>query len=309
MQFAGRPTQDALSRTFQDRLQLDGVGDARQAMIGPFSSASALDVPMHAYIRDAIGAEVGMQRAWDEIEASRSQTLPDDVHDPAYHEAWARSIPAPMFPGRDVGVSERGAAFDEWQQRIVDEPINNQINSQNDFMATLAAEDEQESAPTVLADVWRPPTPSRAPQLTQEQYAQHRALAELQDETHGSRAEERIKPPDDDVDARTGVYAATPEEALAAVWNATNEGERASSHVRETRETRSTDGAEVIKRIRRLLQRGSYTDDVYGLPPALEATITLAEQPETEANKELRAKAIARLDALYRQLDVKGAGI
>lgn len=309
-QFAGDATSGTLSTTFPNNLRIDRQVHPTQAIVGPFNSAAALDLPMHAYVREAIHADSGMQAAWDEIEASGAHVLPNDVHEPAYHEAWARTIPAPMFPGRSVDSLERGAVFDEWQQQagedqdsIQDAPV------QDDFMATLAAEDAQEQdTNAILKDVWQPPSPSRAPQLMEEQYLQHRALAELQDDTQGARAEERIRPPDDDVDARTGVYAATPEDALAAIWNATGEGERASQHVREQRQTRATDGADVVRRIRRLLQRGSYADDVYGLPPALEATIELAEQPETEANKDLRAKAIARLDALYRQLDVQDSG-
>jgi hypothetical protein len=124
----------------------------------------------------------------------------------------------------------------------------------------------------------------------------HRALHQLQNSE--DRANEKIRPPDDDAVARTGVFAATPEEALQAIWDGSAEGERASSLVRDSQES----GQNISRKIRELLKRGSYVDDVYGMPPQLQKTIVAAEEPETDENRDRRAKAIARLDALYRHL-------
>ena len=104
------------------------------------------------------------------------------------------------------------------------------------------------------------------------------------------------------------MYAATPEDALRSIWDGEGEGERASQHVRTVDQIRTTDAANVVRKVRRLLKRGSYTDDVYGLPPALAATIAQAEEPETDQNRDLRAKAIARLGALYQHLEGGGGG-
>lgn len=286
-----------LARNF-DELQISA--STQGAYVGPFTSAAALDRPFHAHVRASISSEHELSQAWHEATSSATE-LPAAVHDPAYHDIWARSIPAPMFPGRSMTQMPLDAS-----------PAMNLSSSDGqdiDFMSALEAEGALErgqrtigAAPeAVLPDVWRPPSPSQSPTMTQEQYALHRRLAEEQD--GDDRADERVQPPDDDEAARTGVYAATPEDALRAIWEGSAEGERASHNVQEIRETRSTDGAEVVRKVRRLLARGSYVDDVYGLPPALVATLEQAEQAETDANGEMRAKAIARLGALYKHLE------
>lgn len=310
-QFSSADHETVLADRFGTSLQLDSSQQQPQpsssAYVGIYDTASHLDRPLYEQVRSASnGATNNLNEAWND---ANSRQYPERVYDPAYHDAWASSVPAPMFPGRwDAG--QRGEAFHDLQQRLDGEADTAGVPTQQlDFMDTLALEEQQtkrapsSSTPVLLPQIWRPPTPSEQPMLTQEQYELHRRLAEQQDSEEGQRADERIKPPDDDEQARSGVYAATPEDALQAIWDGGAEGERASQHVRDVNEIRSTDAANVVRKIRRLLKRGSYADDVYGLPPALVETLAQAEEPETDANRDMRAKAIARLGALYNHLE------
>lgn len=260
--------------------------------------------------------------AWDDAQAA-TNTESLKLVDPAYHDAWTRAIPAPTFSNVNADRDAlRGDTFDLMHHSAINDGVQNDA----DFMAALSAEEAEEQAqrpgpdrssntsqslPGGLSAQWSPPSPSREPTLTAEQYVLHRALADEQD--HGRLAdEERVRPPDDDEAARTGVYAATPEDALQAIWTGSEEGKRASSVTREAAQVRALNVggeeegalAQDFRRrlVQRILARGSYVDDVYGLPPALEATIRQAEAPETEDNRALRAKAVARLEALYKHL-------
>lgn len=305
-QFSSADQGRYLANHFENSLDISNTNQRSQpsnsAFVGPYETASQLDRPFHDFVRlSSSGISENMEEAWKDV---HSQQYPDSVYDPAYHDAWASSIPAPVFPSFQSEV-QRGEAFHDLQQRIDGEESKSESARQFDFMDTLALENnnEQNNASTVLSQVWRPPIPNERPSLTQEQYEMHLRLAEQQDSQEGQRADERIKPPDDDEHARTGVYATTPEGALKAIWDGDAEGQRASEHVRIVKEIRSTDAANVVRKIRRLLKRGSYTDDVYGLPPALKETLSQAEEPETDANRDMRAKAIARLGALYKHLE------
>ncbi|MCO5588235.1 hypothetical protein L7F22_042190 [Adiantum nelumboides] len=310
-QFSSGDQEVNLANRLGSSLQLGNNQQMTQpstsAYVGPYDTASHLDRPFHQHVRTTSTSMTNnLEEAWND---ANSQQYPERVYDPVYHDAWASTIPAPMFPSRwDAG--QRGEAFHDLQQRVNGERESSSVPAEQlDFMDTLAIEEEQEqrvhlnNIPSALPQTWRPPSPSQRPMLTQEQYELHRRLAEQQDSKEGQRADERIRPPDDDEQARSGVYAATPEDALRAIWDGNAEGERASQHVRDVNEIRTTDAANVVRKIRRLLKRGSYADDVYGLPPALVETLAQAEEPETDANRDLRAKAIARLGALYNHLE------
>lgn len=264
-------------------------GDLRR--IGPYQTARQLDPSFHAHLQSYEANR--LDKTWMETvsgsQAGTNSTL---------NEQWMHHT----FPHNAAvgGVQERPNGFQ-----------NVEANS-NDFMSALAAdtnvnEMEQSMNATSMSDGlsthWRAPSPSRRGELTVDQYNMHRALAEKQDKDH----EERTQPPDDDEAARTGVYAATPEQALQSIWQGPVEGQRASEVVRPSASVRGSDGANVVRNVRRLLARGTYVDDVYGIPPVLHETLALAEEPETDDNREMRAKAIARLDTLYRHLEASPA--
>lgn len=126
------------------------------------------------------------------------------------------------------------------------------------------------------------------------------------------RAAERTAPPEDDEALREGVYAATPEAALESVWNTQGTREARARAFREqgaTEDPRVQRGREAVQRLRDgWLVREGYTDEVYGLPPTLARTFGEATQEPGDAQQEeQRAKAIRRLDALYRHLQGPGA--
>jgi hypothetical protein len=266
------------------------------AFLGSYSSAQALDAPLHRQVRSDLSS------AWNEMDESwriategiSEEEMTQLANNPAYHEAWARNIPAPMF-GSDLQDLQQGEHIDNMLQSVMlsDPPTTSRDTTiPIDIINLIDEEVSQEGRQGTHRE--------DEAVMSAEQKEMHLALTALQNSDE--RADEKITPPDDNEAARTGVYAATPAEALQAIWNETTEGERASSHVRDSPHS---SGGSVSRRIREILKRGSYVDDVYGVPPQLEKTIVQAEEEETEENKDRRQKAIRRLDALYRHL---GAG-
>ncbi|UZJ53327.1 hypothetical protein CBS101457_002647 [Exobasidium rhododendri] len=281
-QFAdSAPPRLYMNASFQERL-------SSPALVGPYTSAQSLDAALHHQVRTAASSWNEMDEAWS---IATERLSPEEMnrlaHDPAYHEAWAQNIPAPMF-GDSMHDWQQGEQLDNLLQSvsISDQPTSSGPTPMN-IMALLDEEEREEE---------RYIDHERGHTMSEEQREMHRALHTLQNSKE--REDEKVRPPDDNEAARTGVYAATPTEALQAIWNGSTEGERASAHVRDSQ---SSEG-NVTRKIREILKRGSYVDDVYGLPPELESTIVQAEEAETEENKDRRAKAISRLDALYRHL-------
>ena len=274
---------------------LSSHGPTPPAVVGPYSSAQSLDAPLHDHVRATPWSD--LDDLWTKASSDLSAEEVARLYDPGYHEAWARNIPAPTFDQRGADWAQ-GEHLDRLLQAV---PSSDQMprSTPTDLMALLDHEEAQEAVGAAGAH----PATDAGGAMSDEQREMHSALNELQNSKQ--RADERVRPPDDDAAARTGVYAATPEQALQAVWDGGAEGERASALVQEERAGAASQDGGITRKIRQLLQRGSYVDDVYGLPPQLERTIVEAEEDESEENKERRAKAIRRLDALYRHL---GAG-
>lgn len=232
-------------------------------------------------------------------------------------QAWQSSVGGARAP-----VVTRAPAPPEAQTHV---------NAQDDASNILAALDaaERETKPEEPTPVsampgvrltreWRPPSPSHGTELTEEQQAMHERLARLQtgvDTDQPYRQAEAYVPPADDAALGEGVYAPTPEQALASVWDAQ---ETRAAHVAQFREYEKTKpvsgpsytrvrGQEVVDHLRGWLVRAGYTDDVYGLPPLVAKTFGEATtEATTELDEERRAKAIRRLDALYRHLSAPG---
>lgn len=270
------------------------------AFIGPFSSAQELDVPLHDHVRRFASQWSEMDDAWTSHSGGTNQGETSSSYDHAYDEAWAQSIP--VVSSARFSDMQRGQNIDELLQTVslIGQPaprgtiMNAGNGPSTDIMSLLEEEERVTLAPL--------PTQEIAEEgMTEEQVQMHSALDALQKSEE--RAEERIQPPNDDAIARTGIYAATPQEALQAIWDGPAEGKRASTLVRN--DTRSSEES-ISKKIRELLKRGSYVDDVYGIPPQLQKTIVAAEEEETEENKERRNMAIRRLDALYKHLGAAG---
>lgn len=276
----------------------DQLRSESSAFIGPFSSAEELDVPLHDHVRRCSSQWSEMDDAWkSHSEGVKGGELPS-VYDYASDEAWARSVPA--LSGSRYNDMQRGQSIDELLQTVSlsSRPTlgagsaNVDNGTSTDFMILLEEEEDRATLPS-----------QEEPnvEMSDEQARMHSALHDLQNSKE--RAGERIQAPNDDAMARTGMYAATPQEALQAIWNGPAEGERASALVRN--DSRNSQES-MTKKIRELLKRGSYVDDVYGIPPQLQGTIVAAEEEETEQNKEQRNIAIRRLDALYKHLGAAG---
>ncbi|KAE8245474.1 hypothetical protein A4X13_0g5896 [Tilletia indica] len=175
--------------------------------------------------------------------------------------------------------------------------------------------------PPGITSEWRPPSPSAPPNVSIEQLLLHQALAAKQDANEADdadRARERIQPADDDEREQQGIFAATPEDALRTVWDGEGEAER----VRRDKEKRLVDLATRIRRgealaeterdverliadIKRWYPRGSYAEEVHGVPPLLAQTLADAELPAEETDPELverRLAAIRRLEAMRTHL-------
>lgn len=277
------------------------IQSSSSILVGPYSSAQSLDAPLHHYVRADSSHWSNMEESWKATSQTMSSEELTQLQDPAYHEAWARNIPAPMFGDQNNDL-QQGEHLDRLLQSVSlsDQQFTpTHANGMPMDIMSLLDEEEKLGEP-VLHDDGRNSLQNGEPLMSEEQTEMHRALDLLQNSEE--RADENIQPPDDDAAARSGVYAATPEDALRAIWDGTREGERASSIVRESQ---STGNGGLSRKIKEILKRGSYVDDVYGIPPQLKKTLVEAEEAETEENKDRKAKAIRRLDALYRHL---GAG-
>ncbi|CAD6890705.1 unnamed protein product [Tilletia controversa] len=175
--------------------------------------------------------------------------------------------------------------------------------------------------PSGITTEWRPPSPSGPSSVSIEQLLLHQALAAKQEASESDdadRARERIRPADDDEREGQGVFASTPEDALRSVWDGKAEAER----VRRDKEKRLVDLAERIRRgesleeterdvdrliadVKRWFPRGTYAEEVHGVPPLLAQTLADAELPAEETDPELverRLAAIRRLEAMRSHL-------
>lgn len=217
----------------------------RELYVGSYASSSVLDAAFHRHVRES--EVVPMRSALQEPQrrALGDKTAPQC--EPRYDEmqmAWD-------------GVAAPAGAADS-------------VSSPLDFLSALDVEERAQAhdAPSIPSDVpaglaseWRPPSPSRAPEMTAEQFLMHRDLAHAQDDdvpslapptaradalhnVIGSRAAERVRPADDL--PGQGVYAATPEEAFAEILGDESDG-RHEEH-----------GA--VKDLRTWLGPGSYVD-------------------------------------------------
>lgn len=258
--------------------------------IGPYSSAQSLDAALHDQVRATSSQWHEMEHAWTAHSVNELKGVAFYGGDAGYHEAWTRSIPRP--PSTTLHDMQRGASIDHLLQTVSlsDPPLPLPQYAQTDGASSSVVDllDEEMRQDIQYSSDERG--------MSEEQADMHRALHQVQNSE--DRANERVLPPNDDDVARTGVFAATPEEALQAIWDGSAEGKRASSRARDSQEA----GQNISRKIREVLKRGSYVDDVYGLPPQVQKTIITAEEPETAENRDRKAKAIARLDALYRHL-------
>ncbi|WFD32529.1 hypothetical protein MSPP1_003577 [Malassezia sp. CBS 17886] len=199
------------------------------------------------------------------------------------------------------------------------------------FLAALGAEEqapESVDAPQLvpmadvrLEDAWRPPSPSMGTAMSAEQYAMHEQLAMRQtgvDSTQPYRAAEALAPAPDDAALEEGVFARTPEAALQSVWStqgtraarvaAYRRGDISGAQVASLTPYTRVRGQAIVDRLRGWLVRDGYTEEVYGLPPAVTQTFGEATmETSSDKDEERRAKAIRRLDALYRHLSAPGA--
>lgn len=132
----------------------------------------------------------------------------------------------------------------------------------------------------------------------------HVALAERQmAEDNPFCAGERTLPTADDPVLKEGVFAPTPQEALASVWDAQGTREQ---KVREFRGAEDTHDTQVIiDRLKGWTVRDGYVTEVYGLPETLARTFGEAQQPRSDdpSTEERRERAIRRLNALYNHLN------
>lgn len=158
--------------------------------------------------------------------------------------------------------------------------VDIQGDAQNFLAALDAAELEPDEldapasrpvAPVRLTQAWRPPSPSHGYAMTEEQYAMHERLAMLQTGVSNEqpyRQAEAIEPPADDAALGEGVYAPTPDKALASVWDAQS---TRAAHVQQFREDEKTKpvsgpsytkirGQEIVDKLRGWLVREGYTE-------------------------------------------------
>lgn len=235
--------------------------------------------------------------------AAFAQSAPLGTDRQRFEHAWEAAAHTPVYDGL--------TAHDGLSAAEMSRPRHDLAADRRSFLAALAAEPEEPEPDvtplvpphTALTTEWIPPLPDGPSTISEEQHAMHIELARRQaDETNPFRAGERALPEADDPALREGVYAPTPEAALATVWDA--QGARAE-RVRAYRQTESEhDAQEVIARLRGWTVRDGYVTEVYGLPPTLARTFGEAEQPRSDdpSTDERRARAIRRLEALYRHL-------
>lgn len=333
-----------------------GQADAR---VGPYSSASDLDAHLHDHVRrssqqqqrDDHWHEAELEGAWRD--ARQQQPQPQqrqqgfdpmtmlDVESEDQHEFAQDDFIAALE--REERELPPRALTPLQQQGQEGQQKHRQAGAEAGTTTTEALGGVL-PAGVPLVDRWT----ADGQGITREQYEMHRRLHLAQrgalptgaqgqsndsiDEEAQRRADEAVKPPDDDEVAQTGVYAPTVELAFSAIWDGEAEGQRALERLRaasveeaharqqEARPSSSSSSSQpssshlqrekarrLAARLRAWVARGSYVDDVYGLPPELDKTLREAEGPEEELEedegaKEKRAKAIRRLEALQQHL-------
>ncbi|WFD00301.1 hypothetical protein MYAM1_003049 [Malassezia yamatoensis] len=271
-----------------------------------------------------------------ENEYAKFQRVPDNVSKPIFTDQIQTPSANTEFMEKAWNSSVLAQPTSNSQPSAPAKPQNQPANdlnsdSENFFAALDKAEAEQDTNTRLdervnlplessvphgisLTRSWRPPSPSDGPTITEEQHRMHERLAKRQvglDEQHSFRQAESYIPPADDATLNEGVYAATPQEALQSIWDAQNTRE---AHVRQFRADEATKpvsgpsytqirGQEIVDKLRGWIVRQGYIEDVYGLPPLVAQTFGEAmDEGKTEEQEERRAKAIRRLDALYRHL-------
>jgi hypothetical protein len=218
----------------------------RELYVGPYASSSALDAAFHQHVRAS------------EVEPMRS----------ASRQPQRTALEARTAPHCEPRCDEMQMA---WDGAAAPATVSSSASAPLDFMSALDAEESDEvlhPAPSIPTDVppglaseWRPPSPSRPPEMTAEQFLMHRDLAHAQDDdiptlaaptaradalhnVIGSRAAERVRPADDL--PGQGVYAPTPKEAFAEILGD------------ESQTKQEEHGA--VKSLRTWLGPGSYVD-------------------------------------------------
>ncbi|WFD36722.1 hypothetical protein MCUN1_003609 [Malassezia cuniculi] len=306
------------------------LGSEMQSMLlnSGKASGSAQGVASREYMDDLAGASSSSssyqnfrtsQRSGgggDNEFASFSSAAPLGADRAKFESAWDAAARTPTFDGL---TAHDGMSADALvRPAVAHEPADAHrldADAQN-FMAALNEESEMsapehEVAPivhlvppyTTLTEHWTQPQPFGPSTISEEQHAMHVALAERQArDDNPFVAGERYMPAADDPALKEGVYAPTPEEALASIWDA--QGTRAQK-VQEFRNTESEqDPNIVIERLKGWTVREGYVADVYGLPPTLAKTFGEAQQPKSDdpSTEERRERAIRRLNALYNHL-------
>lgn len=250
---------------------------------GPYQSAKDLDPGLYAHAqayRDtnasfwSHGKDLELEQSWNRIQ-SQVEGGGLDLEDPAYHEAWAKSIPGPTFP-----------SFNGDDQVESSSSMSREGNAmQNDFMDLLQKEEEEEgreegtrfslnrnpipnlesstsfSHPNITSE-WRPPSPSSSPTITTEQLKLHLDLSELQDgkgdggnALDQQRKLEGLKPNDDQEHLREGIYARDPQEALKSFWKGDEDRrEKFEERRRELQRLEEGGGEREVERLREMLK-------------------------------------------------------
>lgn len=274
-------------------------GTAAREYMGDVGSARGAHAPLPPHTRFRLAANP----AGDDEFAAFAQSAPFGTDRQKFEHAWEAAAHTPVYDGL--------TAHDGLSAAEMSRPRHDFAADQRSFFAALAAEPEDaepDATPlvpphTALTTEWIPPLPDGPSTISEEQHAMHIELARRQaDEANPFRAGERVLPEADDPALREGVYAPTPEAALATVWDA--QGARAE-RVRAFRQTESEhDAQEVIARLRGWIVRDGYVTEVYGLPPTLVRMFGEAEQPRSDdpSTDERRERAIRRLEALCRHL-------
>ncbi|KAK0524156.1 RNA helicase required for poly(A+) mRNA export [Tilletia horrida] len=261
--------------------------------------------------------------------------------DPNYHAEWARTVPAPAF-GPDhqeerhqapLPIQQSGDEMDFFATLQAEEREEEARARRDTSLPAPASAVPSQAAdlaqlgidaarlPSGITTEWRPPSPSHPSNVSVEQLLLHRALAAKQEATEEEdedRARERIRPADDDERERQGLFAPTPEDALRSVWDGQAEAERVKrdkearlteiaqkQRTGEAVATSTADVEQLIADVKRWFPRGSYVDEVHGLPPVLAQTLADAELPADETDPDLaerRLAAIRRLDAMRSHL-------
>ena len=203
----------AQSSTYQDfsqqptgpNLQNPHLAEFSPYKVGPIRSAMDLDPGLHAHAQ-AYRDTQDLETSWNQIQDQINHGFLN-LEDPAYHDAWASSIPAPTF---DHDLQNRtSASHDTMAGRGVE-----------DFMSLLSKDESEikersENHPNITSE-WKPPSPSQNPSIMEEQLGLHKQLSELQDSE--MRKSEGLKPADDEEHLAEGIYAQDPVEAFKAIW-------------------------------------------------------------------------------------------